>query len=101
MLILSTLVEKFVSVKSTKGLSSAAALMTSTIIVAIVAYFVVGGEIDLGITTFNFPWVKSAIMGYPELVFLLIPFNIALGKWTGLRVIERIRFREIFRHIEE
>ncbi|PIR54764.1 hypothetical protein COU74_03385 [Candidatus Peregrinibacteria bacterium CG10_big_fil_rev_8_21_14_0_10_36_19] len=101
MLILSTLVEKFVSVKSTKGLSSAAALMASTIIVAIVAYFVVGGEIELGFTNFNFPWVKSIIMSYPELVFLLIPFNIALGKWTGLRVIERIRFREIFRHIEE
>ncbi len=101
MLILSTLVEKFVSVKSNKGLSSAAALMISTILVAVVAYFVVGGEINLGFTRFSFTWVKNIIMSYPELVFLLIPINIGLGKWTGLRVIERIRFREIFRHIEE
>lgn len=101
MLILSTLVEKFVSVKSSKGLSSAAALMTSTIIVSIVAYFLVGGEVNFGFATLSFKWIKDLVMSYPELIFLLIPFNLALGKWTGLRVLERIRFREIFRHIEE
>jgi hypothetical protein len=39
MLILSTLVEKFVSVKTDEGLSSATALMLSTVLVAILAYF--------------------------------------------------------------
>ena len=47
MLILSTLVEKFVSVKTEKGLSSATILMTSTVVVSILAYFIVGGEIEL------------------------------------------------------
>lgn len=101
MLILSTLVEKFVSVKTSKGLSSAAALMISTVIVSIIAYFIAGGEINLGFTSFKFELVKRMMMTYPEIVFLLIFINILLGKWSGLRVLERIRFREVLRHIEE
>ena len=38
MLILSTLVEKFISVKTEKGLSSATILMAETVVVAIIAY---------------------------------------------------------------
>lgn len=101
MLILSTLVEKFVSVKTDKGLSSASLLMISTVGVSIVAYFIVGGEINLGFTTLKLELVKNLIMSYPELIFLLIIINVLLGRWSGLRIMERIRFREILRHIEE
>ncbi len=101
MLILSTLVEKFVSVKTDKGLSSATILMTSTVLVAILAYFMVGGEVNLGIVTFKLDFIKNLIMSYPEIVFLLIIVNFLLGRWSGLRVLERIRFREVLRHIEE
>ncbi len=101
MLILSTLVEKFVSVKTEKGLSSATILMTSTVLVSILAYFIVGGEIDLGIWTFKFNFIKNLIMAYPETVFLLIIVNFLLGRWSGLRILERIRFREVLRHTEE
>lgn len=101
MLILSTLVEKFVSVRTDKGLNSAVTLMFSTVFVAIVAYFVVGGEINLGFATIKFDLIKNLIMSYPEFVLLLIIINILLGKWSGLRLLERIRFREVLRHIEE
>lgn len=101
MLILSTLVEKFISVKTEKGLKSAAALMASTILVAIIAYFFAGGEINLGLIKFKFDIIKDLVMSYPEIIFLLIIVNLLLGKWTGLRILERIRFREVLRHIEE
>lgn len=101
MLILSTLVEKFITARTENGLSSAAVLMFETLIVAIVAYFITGGEIDLGFTIIKLEFVKRMMLTYPELVFLLIIIDIFLGKWTGLRVLERIRFREILRHIEE
>lgn len=101
MLILSTLVEKFVSVRTDKGLTSAVSLMFSTVLVAIIAYFIVGGEINLGFATIKFGFIKNLIMSYPELVLLLIVVNILLGKWSGLRILERIRFREVLRHIEE
>ncbi len=101
MLILSTLVEKFVGVKAEKNFNSATALMLTTTIVAIIAFFIVGGEVNIGLFTIKFDFVKNLIMTYPELILLLIFINVLLGKWTGLRVLERIRFREVFRHIEE
>jgi hypothetical protein len=59
MLILSTLVEKFVSAKSEKSLWSASFLMGETLLVAIVAYFVAGGEINLGFGVLKFEFIKA------------------------------------------
>jgi hypothetical protein len=101
MLILSTLVEKFISVKSGKGLSSATFLMASTVLVSIIAFFVVGGEIALGLFTLKLDFVKNSLLSYPELVLLFLVINFFLGKWSGLRILEKIRFREVLRHIEE
>ncbi|MFA5947559.1 MAG: 7TM domain-containing protein [Candidatus Gracilibacteria bacterium] len=101
MLILSTLVEQFISVKTEKGFSSAALLMGETIFVAIIAYILVGGEINLVLFSFKFNFIKNLMISYPETIFLILIINILLGKWTGLRLLERIRFREVLRHIEE
>lgn len=101
MLILSTLVEKFVSAKSEKGLSSATMLMGETLLTSIIAYFIAGGEINLGIVIFKFDFIKSLMLNYPETVLLILIVNILLGKWSGLRILERVRFREVLRHIEE
>lgn len=101
MLILSTLVEKFVSSKGEKGFASASVIMGETLLVSIIAYFVAGGEINLGLFSFKFELIKKLMLTYPELIFLLILMNILLGRWSGLRVLEHIRFREVLRHIEE
>ncbi len=101
MLILSTLVEKFVATESGKGLSSSLIVMFSTILVSIIAYFLTGGEINLGFATLRFNLIKNVILSLPELLLILIVLNILLGKWSGLRILERIRFREVLRHIEE
>lgn len=101
MVILSTLVEKFISVKTEKGLSSASILMAETVFVSIIAYFIVGGEINLGITNFKFDAIKIFTLAHPEIIFLLIFVNLFLGKWSGVRLLEYIRFREVLRHLEE
>ena len=101
MLILSTLVEKFVSSKGEKGYASATIVMGETLLVAIIAYLVAGGEVNLGITSFKFELIKQWMLSYPELIFILIIANIFLGRWSGLRVLEHVRFREVLRHIEE
>jgi PKD repeat protein len=101
MIILSTLVEKFVSIKTEKGLTSAVILMAETFVVALIAYFVAGGEIGLGFTTIKWEFFRNLILNYPELIFVLLVVNILLGRWSGLRLLEFIRFREILRHIEE
>jgi hypothetical protein len=40
-------------------------------------------------------------LAYPEIVLLAIVVNFGLGRWTGLRVVEYFRFREVFRHLQE
>ncbi|MBI4130566.1 hypothetical protein HY468_04570 [Candidatus Roizmanbacteria bacterium] len=39
--------------------------------------------------------VQNVILLYPEFIFLLIPLNIAIGRYFGLRVTEFIRFKPI------
>jgi len=46
-------------------------------------------------------FVKNLMLTYPELIFFIFVINVLLGKWTGLRVLEYVRFREILRHMEE
>lgn len=101
MLILSTLVEKFVSGKGESNLSTTTLTMGETVLVAIIAYVIAGGGIDLGFIQFKFEFIKRIMLTYPELILLILVFNVLLGKWTGLRLLERARFREIFKHIEE
>ncbi len=101
MLILSTLVEKFVGSKGEKSFLPSIIIMMETLIVAIVAYFIAGGEINLGILSFKMDFVKNVMLNTPETIFLLIIINIILGKWSGLRILEKVRFREVLRHIEE
>jgi len=101
MVILSTIVEKFVSIKTEKGLVSAVILMAETIIVSIIAYFIAGGEISLGFTVIKWEFIRNLMLNYPEFIFVLLIINILLGRWSGLRLLEFIRFREILRHNDE
>jgi hypothetical protein len=101
MLILSTLTEKFVNAQSGKGFKKAIILVLETLLVSIIAYIVIGGEIDLIFTQKSWRFLQSFILAYPEIILLFIIINIFLGKWTGLKILEYVRFREVLRHVEE
>ena len=75
--------------------------MSETIVVSLIAFIVAGGEMDLGFVTIQWGFFRALMLNYPELIFALLVVNILLGRWSGLRVLEFIRFREILRHIEE
>lgn len=90
MLIMSTMVEKFISIQSGKGLRSALTLVGEAVLVAILAYFV--AEWDA---------LKVIVMGHPEVILLFLLVNVILARWSGLRLMEYVRFREIIRHAEE
>lgn len=90
MLIMSTMVEKFVSIQSGKGLRSALTLVGESVAVAILCYFVA-----------EWGFLKVVVLGHPEVIFLFLLINIFLARWAGLRIVEYFRFREIFRHAEE
>lgn len=50
---------------------------------------------------FTLPEIKVLLLAYPEILIILLPLNFLIWKFTGLRVTEYFRFREIIRNIEE
>jgi hypothetical protein len=88
LLIMTTLVESFLTVKSEQGLLSAMFAIGQTILAALICYVVVQWQ----------PF-RLLIVAYPEIIILTILINVLLGRFTGLRVSEYFRFREVFRHM--
>ncbi len=85
-LVLIIMVEKFIAVQIEKGGTTAILLSLETILVSVICYWIV-----------NWEWFKTLILSYPELVLLTIVINIVLGKWTGLRLSEYIRFKALLK----
>jgi len=90
MLIMSTMVEKFVNVQGERGFRQALVMISATLFVSIICYLVV-----------EWSFLKTILFGHPEIIFLFLMVNVFLGRWTGLRLLEYVRFREIFRYTEE
>ena len=90
MLIMTTLAEKFVSALSGKGFFAALFLMLETTVVSLICYWVV-----------EWQYLQNLILGHPEIILVLIVINLILGRWTGLRLAEYVRFREVMKHTEE
>jgi len=50
---------------------------------------------------FSINFIKTFILAYPEIIIILIPFTFIIWRFTGLRVTEYFRFKEIIKSIEE
>jgi len=85
-LIMITLVEKFIATQVEKGGRTAIILSIETLIISIVCYYVA-----------SWPFLQFILFKYPWMVLITILVNIFLGKWTGLRLTEYFRFREIIK----
>jgi hypothetical protein len=90
LLIMSTLAESFLNMKTEQGLKSAVWGVLETVLAALLCVFIV-----------QWGMFQSVMLAYPELILLTIVFNAILGRWTGLRLVEFIRFREVFKHLQE
>jgi hypothetical protein len=82
-------VEKFVIVQIEDGYKTALLLAFETLFLAAICYFFVQWEA-----------FQILILNFPGLVVLIVVANIALGKWTGLRLSEYYRFRDVISHVE-
>lgn len=87
-LILIILVEAFVKVQIEEGARGALILTLETILLSMVSFFIVNGT-----------FFRSFLLAYPEIIFLSLIVNILIGKWTGLRLWEYYRFREVIEAI--
>ncbi|MDP2587405.1 MAG: 7TM domain-containing protein, partial [bacterium] len=85
-LIMVALAEQFVAAQIEQGFLSAVLLTAETLVLSIGTYYLV-----------SYDPFQSLILAYPELILLTIVINIVLGRWTGLRLIEYYRFRQVRR----
>ena len=87
-LIMITLVEKFVAVQIEKGDKTALILALETLIISIAGFYIA-----------SWSTLIRLIVGYPWVVLLTIPINVIIGRWTGLRVSEYFRFRNVIKKL--
>ncbi|MDZ7611584.1 MAG: 7TM domain-containing protein [Candidatus Moranbacteria bacterium] len=87
-LIMITLVEKFVAAQIEKGNKAAVVLSLETLVITIAGYFIA-----------SWPMLILYLQKYPWLVFIAIGLNVLLGKWTGLRLSEYIRFKKVIKNV--
>lgn len=85
-LIMITLVEKFVAVQIEKGNRTAMILATETLFISIAGYYIA-----------SWKFLISTLILHPWIILFILPINIFLGKWTGLRLTEYIRFKDILK----
>jgi hypothetical protein len=90
MLLMIIMVEKFISVQIEKGYFTAITLSIETLMLSVFGYYVLSWD-----------YLRTLVVNYPEIIILTIIINVVIGRWTGLRLFEYFRFRELLRYIEE
>ena len=98
--VISTLIEKLVTTESSKFYKPFIPV-SETILVSIIAYIFAGGPVRIFDWQFQIEIFRNLIFNYPELILLILIGNIILGRWTGLKVSEYLRFRSLLRNTEE
>ncbi|MDF2379204.1 MAG: 7TM domain-containing protein [Candidatus Gracilibacteria bacterium] len=90
MIILASIVDRLVGVEGEKGLWSIMRIFFETLFISLMCFWVVS------LTDF-----QLLLMAHSEVLILFIVANIFMGRFTGLRLMEYFRFREILRYTEE
>ena len=86
MIIITWLIERFSVLQVEDGTLTALKCMAGTLIVAFVAYFL-----------FEIPALRAYLFSFPEFLLLFVSFQLLLGRYTGLRLLEIPRFWELRR----
>jgi len=83
-LIIITLVEKFINVQIEKVYRTAIVLSVETLILSSLGYYIISND-----------WIRELVFNNPLIVILFFIIIILLGKYDGLRINEYIRFRKL------
>jgi hypothetical protein len=88
-LIMITIVEKFVVAQIEKGNRAAIILAVETLVISLAGYYLA-----------SWPLLIRGIVAFPWLILITIPINIFLGKWDGLRLTEYVRFKDVLKNLK-
>lgn len=86
-LLLILLSEQIISVQLERSFQEMLVITLVTFALGVVGFVVLSAQI-----------IRDTFLLYPELIFLLIPINILIGRYFGLRILEYFRFNTISRH---
>lgn len=86
-LLLILLSEQIISVQIERSFQEMLVITLVTFALGVVGFVVLSAQI-----------IRDTFLLYPELIFLLIPINILIGRYFGLRLLEFFRFTSISRH---
>ncbi len=82
--ILTGLIERFWTLDEEDGAGRSLTVLLSTLLVSAAVAVVVG-----------VPWLGAMLLGYPEVLLLVVAAQLLLGRYTGYRLSELVRFREL------
>jgi len=89
-LVMITLVEKFIAAQIERGTREAIFLTIETLILSTVCFWLA-----------SWTWLQQFVLSFCLWIIIgSFIINFLLGKWTGLRLSEYYRFREVLRHVE-
>ena len=88
-LILITIMEKFILVQIEKGFKTALFLSLETLLLSVFASIVV-----------KIPFLQALLLAHPWIILIILLMDLLLGKWAGLRLTEYFRFKEIIKHVD-
>ena len=89
-LVMITLVEKFVAAQIERGTRDAVFLTAETLILSLASFLLI-----------SWSWLQGFVLAYALWIIIgSLIINIFIGRWTGLRLSEYYRFREVIRHVE-
>jgi len=86
-LLLILLGERVVALQLERNLREAILITFITLILSMMGFFLL-----------SYGPLRDTVLLYPETIYLLIPINIAVGRYFGLRLVEYYRFRNIINH---
>lgn len=88
-LIMITIVEKFVVAQIEKGNRVAIILAVETMVISLAGYYLA-----------SWPVLIKGLIAFPWMILITIPINIFLGKWDGLRLTEYVRFKDVLKNLK-
>ncbi len=84
LILIASISERFTNLLASKQTTTAVMLSIQTILLGLICFFVIStGEI------------QRAFLTYPWLIMLTFPVNYIIGRFTGLRLTEIFRFKEL------
>lgn len=86
-LLLILLSEQIISVQQERSIQEMLIISMVTFAIGILGYLILSSQ-----------YLRNTIILYPEYILVLIPLNIIIGRYFGLRLMEYFRFSSINRH---